>query len=196
MSNENQNQNDKMPNDAGVEDAVAEMCEEANAACCGGCDNDTGEVLVEDQLTKALADMAEMKEQMMREQAETQNIRKRLQRDVEQARKFALERFINDLLPVVDNLERAIQSASNDEAMKPMLEGIELTYKSFLDVLKKNNVEQLNPLGQPFNPEFHEAVAMVPNPAAEPNTVMDVMQKGYMLNERLLRAAMVAVVKG
>ena len=189
MSNENQNESDKEQNafqDAGS-DAIAEAFEETNA----------GELLVEDQLAKALADMAEMKEQMMREQAETQNIRKRMQRDVEQARKFALERFISDLLPVVDNLERAIQAAtSNDEALKPVLEGVELTHKSFLDVLKKHQVEEIDPLGKPFDPEFHEAVAVVPNPNAEPNSVMDVIQKGYMLNGRLLRAAMVAVVKG
>lgn len=176
-------------------DAQAEAAEEQNDACYGGSSNDTAEVLVEDQLAQALAEMAELKEQMLREQAETQNIRKRLQRDVEQARKFALERFITDLLPVVDNLDRAIHAASNDEALKPVLEGIELTRKSFLDVLKKNQVEEINPLGQPFNPELHEAVAVLPNPAVEPNSVMDVMQKGYTLNGRLLRAAMVAVAK-
>lgn len=156
---------------------------------------DMGELLVEEQLALALAENQQLKEQMMREQAETQNIRKRLQRDVENARKFALEKFIHELLPVVDNLDRAIHLAGDDEIIKPLLEGVELTRKSFLDVLQKFNVEQVHPLGEPFNPEFHEAVAMVPNPAMEPNSVMDVMQKGYTLNGRLLRAAMVAVSK-
>jgi molecular chaperone GrpE len=150
---------------------------------------------VEEQLEHALADVAQMKDQMIREQAETQNIRKRLQGDVEKARKFALERFINELLPVADNLDRAIDAVGDDEATKPFLEGVELTRKNFLDILQKFNVEQVNPVGEPFDPQFHEAVTMVPNPNMEPNSVMDVMQKGYTLNGRLLRAAMVVVSK-
>lgn len=142
-----------------------------------------------------LAEVTGLKDQMLREQAETQNLRKRLQRDVENARKFALEKFVGDLLPVVDNLERAISAASDDEAVKPVKEGVELTLKSFLDVLGRFNVQQLNPVGEPFDPQFHEAVTMVPNPAMEPNSVMDVMQKGYLLNDRLIRAAMVVVSK-
>lgn len=141
------------------------------------------------------AEVARLKDQMLREQAEMQNLRKRLQRDVEQARKFALEKFVGDLLPVMDNLERAINAAGEDEKVKPFKEGVELTAKSFLDVLGKYNVQQLNPVGEPFDPQFHEAVTMVPNPAMEPNSVMDVMQKGYLLNERLLRAAMVVVTR-
>lgn len=153
------------------------------------------DLTVEEQLVQALEQVAQIKEQMLREQAETQNIRKRLQRDVENARKFALERFVSELLPVVDNLDRAISTVASDEVIKPFLEGVELTRKSFLDVLAKHQVLQVDPLGEPFNPELHEAVAMVPNPAMEPNSVMDVMQKGYTLNGRLLRAAMVAVTK-
>lgn len=140
-----------------------------------------------------LAEVARLKDQMLREQAEMQNLRKRLQRDVEQARKFALEKFVGDLLPVLDNLERAINAAGDDELVKPLKEGVELTCKQFVDVLGKYNVQQINPVGEPFDPQFHEAVTMVPNPAMEPNSVMDVMQKGYTLNERLLRAAMVVV---
>lgn len=156
---------------------------------------ETGDLQVGEQLAQALAEIQQLKEQMLRESAETQNIRKRLQRDVENARKFALEKFVGELLPVADNLDRAIHSAGDNEVIKPLLEGVELTRKNFLDVLQKFNVEQVNPIGEPFNPEFHEAVAMVPNPAMEPNSVMDVMQKGYILNGRLLRAAMVAVSK-
>lgn len=142
-----------------------------------------------------LAEVARLKDQMLREQAEMQNLRKRLQRDVEQARKFALEKFVGDLLPVLDNLERAINAASNEELVKPLKEGVELTCKQFVDVLAKYNVQQINPVGEPFDPQFHEAVTMVPNPSMEPNSVMDVMQKGYTLNERLLRAAMVVVTR-
>ena len=147
------------------------------------------------QLEKALEEVALLKDQMLREQAETQNVRRRVQRDVENARKFALEKFVEELLPLVDNLERAIDSAGDDEATKPVLEGIELTYKSFVDVLKKFNVEQINPIGEPFDPQLHEAMTMVPNPNMEPNSVMDVMQKGYTLNGRLVRAARVVVTK-
>jgi molecular chaperone GrpE len=100
------------------------------------------------------------------------------------------------MLPVVDNLDRALASADiTDEALKPILEGVELTRKTLVDALARHNVEQLNPVGEPFNPEYHEAMAMVPNPDAEPNSVMDVMQKGYTLNGRLLRAAMVVIAK-
>lgn len=141
------------------------------------------------------AEITKLKDTMLREQADLQNQRKRLQRDVENARKYALEKFVNALLPVVDNLERAIDAAGDAEEVKPFKDGIELTHKSFLDVLAKSNVEQLNPVGEPFDPQYHEAVTMVPNPAMEPNSVMDVMQKGYTLNGRLLRAAMVVVSK-
>lgn len=141
------------------------------------------------------AEITKLKDTMLREQADLQNQRKRLQRDVENARKYALEKFVNALLPVVDNLERAIDAAGDAEEVKPFKDGIELTRKSFLDVLAKSNVEQLNPVGEPFDPQYHEAVTMVPNPAMEPNSVMDVMQKGYTLNGRLLRAAMVVVSK-
>jgi len=146
--------------------------------------------------TEALqAEIAKLKDTMLREQADLQNQRKRLQRDVENARKFALERFVNELLPVVDNLERAIDAAVDSAEVKPLKDGVELTHKQFLDVLAKFNVQQLNPVGEPFDPQYHEAVTMVPNPAMEPNSVMDVMQKGYTLNDRLLRAAMVVVSK-
>jgi molecular chaperone GrpE len=97
---------------------------------------------------------------------------------------------------VADNLDRALASADRDnESLKPMIEGVELTHKSMLDALARHNVVQLNPVGEPFNPEFHQAMAMVPNPDAEPNSVMDVMQKGFTLNGRLLRPAMVVVAK-
>lgn len=149
----------------------------------------------DDPVAAAQAEVEKLKEQMLREQAETMNMRKRMQRDVENARKFALEKMAAELLPVVDNLERAIDAAGTDEAVKPVVEGIQLTYKSFLDVLEKFNIKQINPVGEPFDPQFHEAVTMVPNPDMEPDSVMDVMQKGYTLNDRLLRAAMVVVSK-
>lgn len=128
-----------------------------------------------------------------RAQAEVQNLRKRLERDTDNARKFALERFTKELITVVDSLDRGIENLPEDTA-QAVREGMELTYKQFVDVLKKHQVEVVNPKGETFNPDLHEAVAMVPSDQ-ESNTVIDVMQKGYTLNGRLLRSAMVAVAQ-
>jgi molecular chaperone GrpE len=148
------------------------------------------------QLEEAKQAAADAKEQALRAVAEAQNIRRRAEKESENARKFALEKFAGDMLAVADNLDRALAAAKVDDAtLKSILEGVELTHKSLIDALARHKVEQLNPLGEPFNPEFHQAMAMVPNPDAEPNSVMDVMQKGYTLNGRLLRPAMVVVAK-
>ena len=148
------------------------------------------------KLEEAQAQALQFKDQALRTVAEMQNVRRRVERDVENAHKYALEKFSGELLPVVDNLERALAASDrSNEAVKPLADGVELTLKAFLDVLKKFQVEQINPHGQPFSPELHEAVAMVDVPHAEPNSVIDVLQKGFMLNGRLLRAATVVVAK-
>jgi molecular chaperone GrpE len=136
----------------------------------------------------------------LRAQADAQNVMRRAEQDVEKARKFALERFCNELLPVVDNLERALEATVGDtvddnEIVKPIAEGVELTLKSFLDALKKFNIEPVEPEGEPFDPQLHQAMSLVENPDVEPNTVIAVMQKGYTLNGRLVRPAMVMVSK-
>lgn len=139
-------------------------------------------------------EVALLKEQALRSHAEAQNARRRAEQDVEKARKFALEKFVAELLPVADNLERAIAAGNeDDEAQKAVLEGVQLTYKSLLDTLKKFQVEAIDPEGEPFNPELHQAMSMVPNPDVEPNTVLNVFQKGYTLYGRLVRPAMVVV---
>ena len=116
---------------------------------------------------------------------------------MEKARKFALERFAGELLPVVDNLERALEAAAGDEEiLKPISEGVQLTLKSFLDVLGKHHIEMVDPQGEPFDPNLPQAMSMVENNEVEPNTVIAVMQKGYTLNGRLIRPAMVMVSKG
>ncbi len=133
-------------------------------------------------------------EQLLREQAEMQNVRRRAQRDVESAHKFALEKFATELLSVVDNLERAIGAIdAEDESQKAVAEGLELTLKTFIDVLTKHSVVPVDPEGQPFDADLHQAVSMVPNAEVEPNTVINVFQKGYTLNGRLIRPAMVVV---
>ena len=154
---------------------------------------------LEAQLEALSAQLSSAKDEQLRTQAEMQNLRRRAERDVEKAHKFGLEKLINGLLPVLDNFDRAIaavpEAAADDEVVKSLLEGVELTRKTALDVLKTFSVEVLEPYGEPFNPEFHQAMTMVPSPTAEPNSVIDVLQKGYTLNGRLLRAAMVVIAK-
>ena len=141
-----------------------------------------------------LEQVASAKDQVLRVQAEMQNVRRRAERDVENAHKYALDKFTADLLPVVDNLERALATIdSADEAQKGVSEGLELTLKSITEVLLRHKIEAIDPAGQPFDADLHQAVSMVPNPDLEPNTVMDVFQKGYTLNGRLVRPAMVVV---
>lgn len=145
------------------------------------------------------AKITEQSEGVLRAQAEMQNVRRRAENEVSNARKFALERFATDLLPVVDSLERGLESVpedNDDEQVKSLREGSTLTLKMLLEVLTKFNVQQLDPVGEPFDPKFHEAMSMQENADAEPNSVLAVLQKGYTLNERLIRPAMVVVSKG
>ncbi|WP_163650487.1 nucleotide exchange factor GrpE [Modicisalibacter sp. 'Wilcox'] len=142
-----------------------------------------------EELEQALSDA---RDQAMRAAAEAQNVRRRAEQDVEKARKFALEKFVKELLPVVDSLEKALESMGED-ASEAHREGVSMTLKLQLDVLAKFGVESVEPQGEPFDPQYHEAMAMVPNAEVEPNTVIDVMQKGYLLNGRLVRPAMVVV---
>ena len=144
------------------------------------------------------AALAEQKDMVMRAQAEVQNMRRRCEADVEKAHKFALEKFSAELLTVMDNLERALGAVAepDNEQIKGLCEGVELTLKGFMEILRKYSIEQIDPRGEPFDPQLHQAMTMVPNPDMEPNTVMDVMQKGYTLNGRVLRPAMVVVSKG
>ena len=157
---------------------------------------DAAELSPEDRLLKLEEELAVAREDMLRAQADAQNVMRRAEQDVEKARKFALERFCGELLPVVDNLERALESTVVDnEDIKPITEGVELTLKSFFDALKKFSIEPVNPEGEPFDPQLHQAMSMVENGEVEPNTVIAVMQKGYTLNGRLVRPAMVMVSK-
>ena len=140
--------------------------------------------------------LAAAQDQSLRMAADLQNVRRRAEQDVEKAHKFALEKFANDLLPVVDSLERGLEMTSaSDEASKAVREGMELTLKLFLDTLKRYQLEVVDPHGAPFDPEHHQAMAMEESTHAEPNTVVKVFQKGYLLNGRLLRPAMVVVSK-
>lgn len=151
---------------------------------------------LEEELAKNQSQLADQHELMLRIKAEAENARRRASLDVEKAHKFALEKFAGDLLPVVDNLERALSFINReDEAFQGVIEGIELTMKGFLDTVAKYGVVQIDPAGQPFNPDQHQAMSIQPSADVPPNTVTFVMQKGYELNGRLLRPAMVGVSK-
>ena len=136
------------------------------------------------------------RDSLLRAKAEVENIRRRTEQDIEKAHKFALEKFSGELLPVIDNLERALDLAdkSNSE-LAGLIEGVELTLKSLLDAVRKFGMEVVGDIHVPFNPELHQAMTMMESEELEPNHVMMVMQKGYTLNGRLLRPAMVAVSK-
>ncbi len=132
----------------------------------------------------------------VRVQAEMENLKKRTQKDLEDAHKFALTGFAKELLPVLDSLVLGLQAATGDsEDVKKFRVGSELTIKQFESVFAKFNIIAIDPLGQPFNAEQHQAMVMQVVDGAEPNTVVNVFQKGYMLNGRLLRPAMVVVAK-
>lgn len=136
------------------------------------------------------------RDSVLRAKAEMENVRRRSEQDVEKAHKFALERFAGELLPVIDNLERALDMSDKTNAeLASTIEGIELTLKSLLDAVRKFGLDVVGDTHVPFNPEVHQAMTMLESDEHEPNHVMMVMQKGYTLNGRLIRPAMVAVSK-
>ncbi len=145
-------------------------------------------------LTDARSKADEHWEQCLRLQAELENLRKRSERDLVQAHKFALEKFAAELLPVRDSLEMGVAAATEDSAsVEHLREGSELTLKMLTSALEKFNIKEINPLNEKFNPEYHEAMSMQERADVPPNTVVTVVQKGYLLNDRLIRPAMVIV---
>ncbi|MGB0835902.1 MAG: nucleotide exchange factor GrpE [Psychrobium sp.] len=181
-------------NEENVEQVEAEEVEAAEGTVETGEDR-IAELEKELKATKEL--VASQQDGVLRSKAEVENMRRRVSQDVEKAHKFALNKFANELLPVVDNLERALAAADKEsEHTKAMVEGVEMTLNSMLSALEKSGVTPINPKGETFNPELHQAMTMIEVPGAEPNSVIDVMQKGFELNGRLLRPAMVVVAKG
>jgi molecular chaperone GrpE len=145
------------------------------------------------KLAELEASNKELRETVLREKAELENQRRRLHRDLEQARRFANEKLLNDLLPVYDGLERGLAVEGGDIAA--IREGLNLTLKELLRIAGNNGLVQVDPLDQPLDPERHHAVSMVEAPGKAPGTVVAVLQKGYVLNDRLLRPALVSVAK-
>ena len=183
------------------EQVEEELKESADAAAqeAGGA-GDAPEGSPESEVDALKAQAQEFQEQMLRSQAEMQNVRRRAEIDVEKAHKFALEKFVKELLPVADSLEKAVESTEAQEdvgnkQVASIREGVEMTLNLLMNSLRKFNVEQLDPVGEPFDPQKHEALSMVPAPDSEPNSVVAVVQKGYTLNERVVRPAMVMVAK-
>ncbi|MGC9422598.1 nucleotide exchange factor GrpE [Vibrio sp.] len=151
---------------------------------------------LEAALLASEARVKEQQESVLRARADVENMRRRSEQEIDKARKYALGRFVEELLPVLDNLERAIQAVDNEnEAIKPFLEGVELTHKTFVDAVEKFGVTVINPEGEAFNPEYHQAMSIQESPDHQSNTVIFVMQKGYELNGRVVRPAMVMVAK-
>jgi molecular chaperone GrpE len=153
---------------------------------------------VEERLAAALAEAAEFKDQFLRARAETENVRRRAQEDVAKAHKFAIEAFAEALLPVKDSLELALKAeAPNLDSLR---EGVDATLRLLASAFEKNRLLEIDPVGQKFDPNLHQAISMVPGASASPpvpaNHVVGVLQKGYLINDRVLRPALVTVSQG
>jgi len=178
--------------DAELEDVVPHAAAGAGSAEDGKDDDEPLEV----QLAKAQQTIKEYWDQMMRLRAEIDNNRKRAERDIENAHKYATRGLLEDLLPVVDSMEMGQTAAAAENAtLESIREGSGMTMAMFMQVLEKNGLQQLDPLGEKFDPEKHQAISMTEAADAESNTIVEVMQKGFLLNDRVVRPAMVVVAK-
>ncbi|KAF1722689.1 nucleotide exchange factor GrpE [Pseudoxanthomonas wuyuanensis] len=151
------------------------------------------ESLLQAEIETLRNELDQLRAASLLERADLENQRKRVARDIEQARKFANERLLGDLLPVFDSLDAGLAAAG--EGPSPLKDGLELTFKQLLKVAADNGLSVLDPTGQPFNPEHHQAISQAEAAGAEPGSVVQVFQKGYLLNGRLLRPALVVVAR-
>lgn len=166
---------------------------EADAAAAEGQPSASVEEL-QALLEQANAELEQQKHAVLSAHAEQENLRKRTVRDIEKARKFALESFAKELLPIKDSLELGLSAAREVEGNhEKVLEGMEMTLNLLAAAMEKHHIQEINPIGQPFDPERHQAMSTQPSDQHEPNTVITVYQKGYLLNDRLIRPAMVVV---
>ncbi len=199
---ENQSQNPSDTVDEALKKAAGDDAPEAKSSVEAALESAEAAVdeTPEAALEAALAEAEKYKDLALRAEAEMQNVRRRAAQDVEKAHKFGLEKVIGNLLPVADSLEKAIEAAETAEgadtpAVQAIIEGMNLCRRMLLDVLSKEGAELIDPEGVPFDPNLHQAMSMVENGEVEPNTVLTVVQKGYTLNGRLVRPAMVMVSK-
>ena len=181
MSETEQNQDVETEIDEAVESAESETTE-------------SEEVTLETQLAEARAKADDNWDQLMRTRAEMENIRRRSERELANAHKYALEKFAQELLPVIDSMEMGVAAAMDENAdVSKLREGTEMTLKMFETAIEKFGIKSVHPHGEAFNPDHHQAMTMIDSAEHEPNMIIDVMQKGYLLNERLVRPAMVVV---
>jgi molecular chaperone GrpE len=196
MSDKSQSEQQKKP-DVNVESAEEQVVDVADEVTTNADADEPTQLDAEElqrQVTALANELQAERDKGLRIAAEAENVRRRAAQEVEKARNFALEKFAGELLAVIDNLERALQTINaSDAAQNSIAEGIEMTHKGFLSTIEKFGMEAVNPEGQPFNPQLHEAMGMQESADVPANTVLYVMQKGYLLNGRLLRPAMVMV---
>jgi len=180
--------------DVEIDEAVEGELETAAELEEGTVQPATEENSLEKQLEDAKAQAADNLDQLMRARAEMENIRRRSEKELSNARKYALEKFAQELLPVIDSMEMGVAAAQDESAdVAKLREGTEMTLKMFETAIEKFGIKGVHPKGEEFNPEHHQAMTMIDSQEHEPNTIIDVMQKGYLLNERLVRPAMVVV---
>ena len=194
---DHESENEKPEDSRAAEQDTAQETNEEQVALLDSEDASEEGSKIAQALETALEQVQNAKDDLLRVQAEMQNLRRRTEQDIEKAHKYGQEKLSIELLAVMDNLERAQEAASNseDEAIKAIREGVDLTVKGFADCFKKFNIETVDPLGEPFDPQLHQAMSMQENTESEPNTVIAVMQKGYTLYGRVIRPAMVMVSK-
>lgn len=193
---------DEKETNESVDEDVSEPLEDVNDSVENAAE-ESGEETISPQLLAVQLDDARKEakdhwEKLLRVQAEMENQRRRTQKELQDAHKFALEKFTRELLPVLDSFELGIQAASSNAVSGDIIklrEGNELTLQQFRSVFEKFDIETIDPIGDLFNPELHQAMAMEPTEEAEANTVIKVFQKGYLLNKRLIRPAMVVVAQ-
>lgn len=184
-----QAKDERAPEDIEAAEAAAERTE-------GSVDGDY------EALVRLMKENEDLKDRALRAAAEMENLRRRTARDVHDARAYAVANFARDMLSVSDNLRRALDAipaeaaASGDAGFKALIEGVEITERAMLSALERHGVKKLEPEGEKFDPNFHQAMFEVPNPAVPANTVVQVVQPGYSIGERVLRPAMVGVAKG
>lgn len=183
----------QVTDEAAVEAEAAADSGAGAATVEAGADSGAGGEMAE-KLAAAEAKAQENWDQLLRTKAEMDNLRRRNEQDLEKAHKFALDKFAQELLPVRDSLEMGLKAAE-EAGQESLIEGTQLTLKMLETAMEKFGIKAVHPVDEPFNPELHQAMSMLEAPDKAPNTVIDVMQKGYTLNDRLIRPAMVVVSK-
>ena len=185
-----------------ADQAAADAAENAEAQAAEGAEEAAGAAAEPSPLELITAERDELKDKYLRLAAEMDNLRRRTARDVKDARAYSVSNFARDMLAVSDDLRRALDAIpaeareAGEAGLKTLIEGVEMTERSMLSALERHGVKRLSPQGQKFDPNFHQAMFEVPNPEVPNNTVVEVVQDGYVIGDRVLRPAMVGVAKG